>query len=142
MLSNKNKRGAMALFMVFLIPVILMVFSVMLDGILAKNIKNATQRYLDSSTLLVANLARENACWIADADIDEGIALMNKNVANSGLAIEYSLMPMRSATKDEQGIVTFIITGKITRLNGRMFIPFNYVYRFTLESRAVCTVTI
>lgn len=138
MSSNKSKKGAMALTMVFLIPIILMLFSVMLDGVLAKSIKNATQRYLDTSTLAVVNKARDNSCKIDNDSVKVGVDLFTQNIANSGMSIEYTLLPMRNTPRDDNGIIIFVITGKITNLVGDMFIPFDYDYQFTLESSALC----
>lgn len=131
----------MALTIVLMIPVILMLFSVMLDGILTRNIKDATQRYLDAGTLAIANIARTNSCIITDAASDAGIMLFNQNMSSANMAVEYSIVPNRSSDKDKAGIAPYVVTARVTNLIGEMFVPFDYDYRFTVESTAICHIT-
>lgn len=138
MSPNKRKKGAVALYMVIFTPIILLLFSVMLDGILTKNIKNATQRHLDVSSLAAVVASRDSLCVISDAHVNAGITLFNQNMNSSGLSVEYRIVALRTPSRDASGIVTYMVTAKATNLIGDMFIPFEYNYRFTIESTAVC----
>lgn len=140
MSSNNKKRGAVGLYVVLMTPIILMLFSVMLDGLLTRNIKNATQRYLDVSSLAAATAAREDICAINNSHINVGVNLFNRNMASSGMSVDYAITPLRNSTQDSLGIVSYLVTGKATNLIGSLFIPFEYNYRFTVESTAVCNV--
>lgn len=122
MKSNK-KRGAIALIFVLLLPVILMLFSVMLDGILTQNIKNATSRYLDVSTLAVANEAKKNGCVITADAVLVGLNLFNKNMSSSGMDVDYTIVPIRTVARDKIGMMSFAVYGNVTSLNGNMFVP-------------------
>lgn len=123
MLSSKRKEGAIALYMILFTPIVLMLFSVMLDGILTKNIRSTVQRHLDVSSLAIVTAARDDLCVINQSHIDIGSALFQQNMNNMGRGITYSISPIRNLALEQVGVVNLIVSAKANNLIADMFIP-------------------